>query len=323
MEELRAMARAADVPFEVLFRLNCYESRPPGQPMLERTPAGTIIHLPVKDPGTLNRANTGVRDIPEAVAAGDGGGESGGDGGCTSVASLGGEGSDGVVVGHTEDSFPEAVDGLYLLDATVTEPHPEVGAARSRFLSLNYSQTLPGCAAAVNEHGLVVLIDALPDPERQVGAPRHLVSRALLDLPSIEAAVELLRRTRRGAGWNYLLAQGRRVVNVEATATKVAVHEARSGSAYAHANHYLDPALAAASAQPRGNSLARQQRATELARPGMSVDEMKRVLSDRQGFPDSICRDRTLGAFIADTAARRVQVCWGEPDEGTWTSHWY
>ncbi|MGH2355809.1 MAG: hypothetical protein ACRDJN_29725, partial [Chloroflexota bacterium] len=29
MVELREMARVANVPFEVLFRLNCYESRPP------------------------------------------------------------------------------------------------------------------------------------------------------------------------------------------------------------------------------------------------------------------------------------------------------
>src|SRR6266511_3961957 len=32
LAELREMARAAEVPFEALFRLNCYESRPPGTP---------------------------------------------------------------------------------------------------------------------------------------------------------------------------------------------------------------------------------------------------------------------------------------------------
>src|SRR5688500_15427059 len=38
--ELEEMARAADVPIDVLFRLNCYESRPRGTPA--RPPAATI-----------------------------------------------------------------------------------------------------------------------------------------------------------------------------------------------------------------------------------------------------------------------------------------
>jgi isopenicillin-N N-acyltransferase like protein len=50
---------------------------------------------------------------------------------------------------------------------------------------------------------------------------------------------------------------------------------------------------------------------------------MKRLLADRQSFPDSICRERTIGAFVADTATRRVEVCWGEPDGATWTAVGY
>lgn len=41
----------------------------------------------------------------------------------------------------------------------------------------------------------------------------------------------------------------------------------------------------------------------------------------RTGAPASVCRERTLGSFVADTASRRIEVCWGEPDAGTWTSH--
>src|SRR5688572_16294139 len=60
MRELRAMAEGAQVPFDVLFRLNCYESRPPG------TPPGSVAgpspvfaappppkRVPVKDPGVM------------------------------------------------------------------------------------------------------------------------------------------------------------------------------------------------------------------------------------------------------------------------------
>jgi hypothetical protein len=301
--ELEAMADSAGVPFEALFRLNSYESRPPGTPFVALPPASPI---PAKDPPVLPEAND-----PAALA------EARPDG-CTSVASRGPR---GVVVGHTEDSFPQAVDGLYLLDATVTEPLRATGTPGGRFLCLNYAQTLPGCAAAVNEHGLIVLVDALPDPDRRVGAPRHFVSRALLDLPSIDAVIEHLRRTVRGGGWNYLLVQGKRIVDVEATATRVVVQEVDGTGSYAHSNHYLDPAIAAETAEPRGNSIARLKRALELVTPGMDVTAMKALLSDRRDFPDSICRDRTIGAFVADTAARRLDVCWGEPDGATWTEH--
>ena len=304
LAELEAMAEGAGVPFEVLFRLNCFEARPPGSRVVPPPPAAPV---PSKDPAVLPRAND-----PEAVTTVPADG-------CTSVASRG---TRGVVVGHTEDSTPQAIEGLYLVDATVDAPAGGAGPD-SRFLALNYAQTLPGCAAAVNRHGLVVLIDALPDPDRRIGAPRHFVSRALLDQPDIDAAIAHLRETERGGGWNYLMVQGERIVDVEATATRLVVQEAGPGGAYAHANHYLDPALAAAAGDPRPNSLSRLTRALELVSPGMDLAQMKGLLGDRQDFPDSICRDRTIGAFVADTAQRRVEVCWGEPDGATWTSFAY
>jgi hypothetical protein len=299
--ELEAMAQGAEVPLDVLFRLNCYEARPPGTPVVPPPPAAPV---PSKDPAVLPAANDAA-----AVAGGPADG-------CTSIASRGAR---GVVVGHTEDSTPQAIEGLYLVDATVEAPGSE-GEPESRFLALNYAQTLPGCAAAVNGHGLIVLIDALPDPDRRIGAPRHFVSRALLDRPDIESAIDHLRQTERGGGWNYLLVQGDRIVNVEATATRLSVQEASAGGAYAHANHYLDPDLAADAGDPRPNSLSRLNRALELVSPGMDVAGMKALLADRQHFPDSICRDRTIGAFVADTARRRVDVCWGEPEGAAWES---
>ncbi|MGH2350920.1 MAG: C45 family autoproteolytic acyltransferase/hydrolase, partial [Chloroflexota bacterium] len=285
--------------------------------------------MPAKDPGVLPAANEAPADGSARANGKERGNEQRAGAereaaatpaadGCTSVASRG---QRGVVVGHTEDSSPEAIDGLYLLDATIVEPQSASGATRSRFLALNYAQTLPGCAAAANEHGLIVLVDALPDPDRRVGAPRHFVSRALLDLPSIDAAIDHLRTTERGGGWNYLLAQGERIVNVETTATRVVVQEVDGSGTYAHSNHYLDDTLAADTGDPRPNSLARLTRALELVSPGMDVAQMKGLLADRQDFPDSICRERTIGAFVADTATRQIEVCWGEPDTATWVSY--
>ncbi|HEU5317728.1 MAG TPA: C45 family peptidase [Chloroflexota bacterium] len=304
MRELRAMAEGAQVPFDVLFRLNCYESRPPG------TPPGSVAGPAGPSPvfATLPTRRVEVKDpgvLAGAAPAGDG---------CTSVVSRG----DGtVIVGHTEDSSPEAVDGIYLLDAEVVDG----GNVVSRFLALNYANTIPGCAAAMNRHGLIVLIDALPDPDRRLGASRHVVSRALLDCESIDAAIGLLRETERGGGWNYVLIQGDRFANVETTATRVVVTEDDGSGAYAHANHYLNEEIAADAGDPRPNSVARLMRAQQLVDRGLSLEAIKQVLSDREGFPDSICRERTIAAFVADAAAKRVEVCWGEPEGASWTAY--
>ncbi|MBU6286772.1 MAG: hypothetical protein KGS10_01275 [Chloroflexi bacterium] len=304
--ELRGMAVGADVEFDTLFRLNCMESRPPGSPFLWNRP-----ERPAVDPVSIlnpDTADTGVPPDPSETPA---------PGGCTSIASRR---DDGCVVGHTEDSSPENLDGIYLLDATVTD---QAGRASSRFQALNYATSLAGCAAAVNGHGLMILIDALPDPDRHLGVPRSCVSRILLDQPTIEAAIDVLRSLPRGGGWNYLMIQGPRIVNVETTASVVEVEDATVPGAYAHTNHYRNPGIAARAGEPRPNSMARLDRALALVRRDMGPDSMLELLADREGFPDSICRDRTIATWVADTARRTVRVCWGEPVDATWTSFDY
>lgn len=304
--ELRGMAVGADVEFDTLFRLNCMESRPPGSPFLWNRP-----ERPAVDPVSIlnpDTADTGVPPDPSETPA---------PGGCTSIASRR---DDGCVVGHTEDSSPENLDGIYLLDTTVSD---QAGRASSRFQALNYAMSLAGCAAAVNGHGLMILIDALPDPDRHLGVPRSCVSRILLDQPTIEAAIDVLRSLPRGGGWNYLMIQGPRIVNVETTASVVEVEDATVPGAYAHTNHYRNPGIAARAGEPRPNSMARLDRALALVRRDMGPDSMLELLADREGFPDSICRDRTIATWVADTARRTVRVCWGEPVDATWTSFDY
>ena len=149
-----------------------------------RAPAGPRWRsgCPAKDPAELAVAND-----PAAVAATPADG-------CTSVASRG---AGAWWWGHTEDSSPEAIGGIYLVDAQV-DTSPVAPGGRSK------PSTTPRpspAAPPVNEAGLIVLIDALPDPDRRVGAPRHMVSRAVLDLPrSTLASTTCSRRSARGAG---------------------------------------------------------------------------------------------------------------------------
>lgn len=234
--------------------------------------------------------------------------------GCTSLAVRGPGGS--VLVGHTEDALAPVPQEVFLLDAEVTDARRP-----GRFVSLCYVYALPGCSASLNGHGLAVLMDYLPDPDARPGLPTDFVTRALLDLPSIDAALDFLAATPRGGSGNCLLAQGERIVNVELTSTRMAVSEATAQGAWVHTNHFLDPELARAAGAPQEDSPPRLARGRALVRAGLDLEGVQRILADRQGAPDSICRERTVAGFVADPAAREVRACWGEPAWGTWTSH--
>jgi hypothetical protein len=234
--------------------------------------------------------------------------------GCTSVAVRGPRG--GILVGHTEDSLVPVTDEIFLLDATVTDARRP-----GRFLSLCYVYALPGVSASLNGQGLAVLMDYLPDPDGRQGLPMDFVTRALLDAPSIDAALDFLAATPRGGSGNCVLAQGGRVVNVELTSARMAVTDATADGAWVHTNHFLDAALAKAAGAPQADSLPRYAAGKRLARPGLDLDGVRNILTDRQGFPDSICRERTIAGFLADTDSGEVRVCWGEPAHGTWTTH--
>ena len=55
----------------------------------------------------------------------------------------------------------------------------------------------------------------------------------------------------------------------------------------------------------------------------MTVQDMYLALADRDGYPDSICRDRTIGAFLADTQHGAVRIAWGQPAADGATFHRY
>ena len=231
-------------------------------------------------------------------------------GGCTSMVSRG---PDGVVLGHTEDFAPEWRDDLYVL---------RMQTGKTRLCALNYAQTLAGCAAAVNGAGLVQVIDSLHDRRHPLGISAHFLARGVLAHDDIAGAVDFLRHTLpRDGGFNHLLVQGTRIVNIEAGPAGFAVEEVTTDT-YAHTNHYLN-VLGKARPEPAANSLTRRSRALALLRPAMTDHDMYGALADRDGYPDSICRDRTIGAFLADTRDGAVQIAWDQPIPDGATFHRY
>jgi isopenicillin-N N-acyltransferase like protein len=236
---------------------------------------------------------------------------------CTSVASRG---SEGWVLGHTEDGAPESLAELYLLDATLTRA-TEDGTRRTRFLALNYVYTLPGVAADVNQHGLAAVLNALPDAGPSAGVPRDFVCAALLEMQTLDEAAAHLAETRQFGSWSCIVAQGPAAFAAEVNSGGVSLTALDKEPVVALTNHFCDSGMAGGGTSPRPDSLARLDRARELVRPALTTDQMQRLLADRSGYPNSISRDRTIGGFVADTASLKVWVCSGEPGTGPWTEH--
>ncbi len=284
--ELAGIAAGAGVPFLELFRLNCPGTR-----------------LPAESPWQRQEREQTTRTGSEALPPAAGGG-------CTSMVSRG---AGGVVLGHTEDFAPEWRDDLYVL---------RMQTGKTRLCALNYAQTLAGCAAAVNGAGLVQVIDSLHDRRHPLGISAHFLARGVLAHDDIAGAVDFLRRMLpRDGGFNHLLVQGKRIVNVEAGPAGFAVAEVTTDT-YAHTNHYLN-VLGKARPEPAANSVTRRSRALALLRPAMTDHDMYGALADRDGYPDSICRDRTIAAFIADTRQGAVRIAWGQPVPDGSTFHRY
>lgn len=222
---------------------------------------------------------------------------------CTIAASLNDK---GVIVGHNEDWAADAIDTLYVLSATIDG---------TTHLGLQYGAALPGCAATMNNWGLVQCINDLYQ-STQVGVPKYFLARAVLECKTLDEAETLIRKTKRASGFNHVLAQNHEVRNVEIANSTVAVEKITRGS-YVHTNHYLSPEMKGLGKFHTKSSEARYQRAMQLVGPNMTKEEMIGLLSDTKNPEFPICRaDATIGSLVFVPYEREVWICYGHPCAG-------
>ncbi|GBP87596.1 hypothetical protein EVAR_99651_1 [Eumeta japonica] len=112
--------------------------------------------------------------------------------GCSSIAVL----RPGVaVLGHTEDSFEDALNHWYVLSAHIlpSDEEREQGAGEERFASLCYAGHLPGYTMGYSAAGMVFSVNTLsPRMLRPGRTPRVFLTRAMLAAKSFEDAQRIL-----------------------------------------------------------------------------------------------------------------------------------
>ncbi|GHA22509.1 C45 family autoproteolytic acyltransferase/hydolase [Oceanisphaera arctica] len=193
--------------------------------------------------------------------------------GCTTVL---GHVTDGILVAHNEDGFPQLDGHCGLADIS-----PAEGPG---FISFVYPGSLPGHTFAVNNKGIVITINNIRPQEIPAGLPRMVLCRAALDAQSLDEAITTLSRMPRAGAFHHSLAQAgdHDLYSLEATAHGHALLNIKTH--YGHANHLIAPTLAAVKQRVTASSGARQQRLDQLLSGEEGVDTRLalRLLRDTQ-----------------------------------------
>jgi len=224
--------------------------------------------------------------------------------GCTDIIATGSATLSGrTLIGHTDDESPKK-GGMHLMTLSFDDGSPSIRGVSLGIRPFSIGQ---------NSEGIVQTGNTLIANDVKQGVPRMYMVRAILSARTLEEAVKITLNPNRASVCNTILADRTgRVINVEASATD-AVALALTDNRLAHTNHFLHPDMLKYEAKhldKDSSSILRLEAATRLlhATPKHTPETFRAILSNHDGYPDSICRH-----------AKKVQTlfaCIYEPESG-------
>lgn len=202
------------------------------------------------------------------------------------------------LIGHNEDDAGELAGHCFIVTA-----RPARGIGFTGFCGPGQ---LPGHTFAVNEAGLVQTINHIRPHDQKTGIARHVICRAVLGCAGIDAALALLRRGDRAAGFHHNLGScdGPGLWSVEAPASGCVVRPVTTPCA--HANHLVFDAFASLAQDVAPSSRARQERADALIAAGRLARDPSVILGDTAGRDFPIFRKRSGGRDTGYTLASAI-----------------
>jgi len=179
-----------------------------------------------------------------------------------------------------------------------------------------------------NSYGIGLCNNSLQSvhDSRGEGIPVTFLRRKIFTCKTFDEAKKLLLTTKRSVSNNMMLAsKDGKAVNIEAYPGGCDVLEPTEGI-LAHANHFVvHPRLNALEDSPRGERLASLLRKKHGS---ITVDYIKKCMSDHENYPKAICRHpsdvaiplarrgMTVAGMIIDFCELSVHICAGPPCEG-------
>jgi isopenicillin-N N-acyltransferase-like protein len=178
----------------------------------------------------------------------------------------------------------------------------------------------------LSETGMGACVNTLPAPSRAVGVPHYFILREIFEARSLNDAVQSVERAKRAIPANIMLASPEGPADLEVTIDNVHVLQPENGPSITHTNHCVHPELVPLNEQfpELIQSHARKRRIDNLIGKVVgSVEELKNILSDHEGYPKSICRHEnddpqfgfwcTVFALIIEPEERRMHISRGTP----------
>jgi isopenicillin-N N-acyltransferase like protein len=232
--------------------------------------------------------------------------------GCSAIAAAG---RSGALVAQNWDAAPSAAAGLVLF----------LHFGQDGFERAVIGST--GCLGWVgcNRHGLAFVNNDLVLSSTGPGLPSQIVRRLILEEPSVAAATDRLQAIRHMAGRSYLLGDATgAVAGVEVSAARGASVN-QTVSPVLHANHALDPKIAADEAESAleatyPSSRHRQSVLQRKAPQPATIRSIAALLSDTEGHPDAVAKTAsareptaTLFSVIFDCGVPALHLCAGTP----------
>ncbi|GGE05200.1 peptidase C45 [Aureimonas endophytica] len=199
--------------------------------------------------------------------------------GCTTVQVPGPR----ITIAHNEDGDPGFRGACALLR---TRPAEGIG-----FTAFVYPGSIPGHTFAATDAGLVQTVNNIRSRAPGDGLPRMVLTRAVLDCASLDAAVALVRDAPRAGAFHLTLAQAGdpRLLGVEFTGARCSV--TRIEAPALHANHLVHAAMRDEPQIVTDSSGSRQIRGDELVAEGIAARDPLATLRDTGGEGLPIRRD--------------------------------
>lgn len=205
---------------------------------------------------------------------------------CTSIVT-----NNGKLISHNEDWAKDAADEICVIQKTV---------GGITILELNYFNTLGGNSASINSFGYTHLINTLTHSDWQLGVPRNVIARFMSETKDPVKDFERLESTKRATGYNHnIISRDGHIWNIESNSKEQVLLE--PNSPFVHTNHYLSEQLKPREAEKTPSTFKRYEVASERARPRISEEELKKLVSDDSQGPDlSVFNERTIARMIID-----------------------
>lgn len=152
----------------------------------------------------------------------------------------------------------------------------------------------------MNNRGLGVCLNLLGTTNNTLGVPIHVVLRGILNSKTLPQAVGQISRMPRGTSANYLLAHKEgSALNIETTSTDYDVIYP-DNHLLNHTNHFVSPRLNTlkdTSRESFPDTHLRYWKSSQVItekKGEITNIELKNMLANHTGYPDSICRHGEL-----------------------------